>query len=150
MQLEKAICMKFPAVLRDKLLNKEFELPDTTLVDYEKMLTYRAVERQPDDSHEVTIEDFKSYFELNKKPKSPRGMKTDFLKDPHYYGVSSFLKREIVEQKMKFPNPNKKMAIGYVCKEGGPQHTKGEHVCWWLYVNADVSSFKLEENGDNG
>lgn len=45
---------------------------------------------------------------------------------------------------MKFPNPNKKMAEGYVYKEGGPQETKGQHVCWWLYKDADVSGFKLK------
>lgn len=145
MQVEKELCMKFPAVLREKLLNHEIELPDTTLFDYERILTYRAVERKPDDSHEITSEDFKSYFELGKQPKSPRGIKKDFTKDPHYYGISSFLKKEIVEQLMKFPNPNKKMAKGYVYKEGGPEDTKDQHVCWWLYQNADVSGFRLME-----
>lgn len=44
---------------------------------------------------------------------------------------------------MKFPNPHKKMAGGYVYSEGGPQETKDDHVCWWLYEAADVSGFKL-------
>lgn len=35
--------MKFPAVLREKLLKGEIELPDTTEFDYKKLLTYRAV-----------------------------------------------------------------------------------------------------------
>ncbi len=30
MQVDKALCLKFPAVLRDKLLNNEIELPETT------------------------------------------------------------------------------------------------------------------------
>ena len=70
--------------------------------------------------------------------------------DPHYYGVSSFLKKEIVEQIMKFPNPKKKMAVGYVYCEGGPQDTNDQHVCWWLYEGADVSGFELmgEKNGE--
>ena len=51
-----------------------------------------------------------------------------------------------MEQKMKFPNPNKKMAKGCVYKEGGPQETKDQHVCWWLYEDADVSGFILEED----
>lgn len=145
MQIDEILCNKFPVVLRDKLLNKEIELPDTTLFDYEKLLVYRAVKRKEDDYSEVTLEDFKSYFELGQKPKLPRGMDYDFSKDPHYYGVSSYLNREIVEQKMKFPNPRKKMAEGYVYCEGGPQDTnkKDEHVCWWLYKGADVSGFKL-------
>lgn len=109
MRLNEELCMKFPAVLREKLLKGEIELPDTTEFDYKKLLTYRAVARKADDNREITLEDFKSYFELKKTPKSPRGMlKVDLSKDPHYYGVSSFLKKEIVEQKMKFPNPNKK------------------------------------------
>ena len=46
---------------------------------------------------------------------------------------------------MKFPNPKKKMAVGYVYSEGGPQCTEEEHVCWWLYDGTDVSGFKLME-----
>lgn len=149
MQVEKEICMKFPAVLRDKLLNNEIELPDTTKFEYEKILTYRAVERTSDDNREITLEDFKSYFELKKTPKMPRGMCGDISKNPQYYGVSSFLKKEIVEQKMKFPNPRKKMAVGYVYSEGGPENTNDQHVCWWLYEGADVSGFKLIEEKNN-
>ncbi len=147
MKIKKELCLKFPVVLREKLLNNEIELPETALFDYETLRTYRAVERKADDCHEITLEDFKSYYELNKKPITPRGVKKDFRKDPEYYGVFSFLKREIVEQKMKFPNPNKKMAVGYVYKEGGPQKTTEEtqHVCWWLYEDADVSGFQLDE-----
>lgn len=149
MQVDKELCMKFPVVLRNKLLNKEIELPDTTQFEYEKLFTYRALERSEDDYREVTLEDFKSYFELRKFPKVPRGVIGDITKDPHYYGASSFLKREIVEQKMKFPNPKKKLAAGYVYSEGGPQNTKDQHVCWWLYERADVSGFKIiEEKSD--
>ncbi|MCD7862142.1 MAG: hypothetical protein LUG61_01190 [Lachnospiraceae bacterium] len=130
MQEDEALYRKFPAILRDKLLNKEIELPETTKFHYDKLYTYRAVERNADDNRQVTMEDFRSYFELHKIPKMPRGMAVNYEKDPHYYGVSSFLKREIVEQKMKFPNPKKKMAAGYVYQEGGPQNTKDQHVCW--------------------
>lgn len=112
---------------------------------YEDLYTYRAVERNWDDNRPVSLEDFKSYFELGKKPKRPRGVGGDITKDPHYYGVSSFLDRRIVEQKMKFPNPKKKLAAGYVYSAGGPQDTREEHVCWWLYTGADVSGFKLIE-----
>lgn len=147
MKIDVELCNKFPAVLRDKLLSNEIELPDTTQFEYDNLLTYRAVERDVDDNREITLEDFKSYFELGKKPKRPRGMSGDISKNPHYYGVSSFLNREIVEQKMKFPNPKKKMAVGYVYSAGGPQSTNDQHVCWWLYAGVDVSGFRLmEEN----
>lgn len=149
MQVIKELYLKFPAVLRDKLLNNEIELPDTTQFEYENLLTYRAVERSTDDNREVTLDDFKSYFELQKVPKTPRGKIGDITKDPHYYGVSSFLKREIVEQIMKFPNPKKKLVKGHIYSAGGPQNTKDQHVCWWLYEGADVSGFKLiEEKND--
>lgn len=145
--MEEEILMKFPVVLRDKLLKKEITFPDETEFEYEKIKTYRAVERKTDDFSEITLADFKSYFELGKKPKKPRGSAENLFEDPHYYGVSSFLKKEIVEQIMNFPNPKKKMAEGYVYSEGGPQHTvkEKEHVCWWLYENADVSGFILVE-----
>ena len=150
MQVDKKLCMKFPAVLQNKLLNNEIEFPDTTMFEYEKILTYRAVERNTNDNRKVTLDDFKSYFELKKTPKTPRGMGRNIENDPHYYGVSSFLKKEIVEQIMKFPNPNKKMAVGDVYCEGGPQDTNDQHVCWWLYDGADVSGFELmgEKNGE--
>ena len=149
MQVDKEIYFKFPAVLREKLLKKEIEFPDTTQFEYDKLFTYRAVERSIDNNQKVTLSDFKSYFELGKYPKNARGVKKDYTKDSHYYGVSTFLKREIVEQKMKFPNPNKKLAAGYVYSQGGPQETKDQHVCWWLYEDADVSGFNIiEENND--
>lgn len=39
MQVDKELCLKFPVVLRNKLLNKEIELPDTTQFKYEKLFT---------------------------------------------------------------------------------------------------------------
>ena len=54
--------------------------------------------------------------------------------------------KEIIEFNMKFPNPHKKMAAGYVHCEGGPQETKDEHVCWWLYKDVDLSSFRIMED----
>lgn len=141
------ICKKFPLALKEKLLNKEIELPDGTQIKYDKILVYRAVARSADDNHEVTLDDFKSYFELGKVPvtpkKKPRGVPKDYMHDPKYYGVSSFTNREIVEQKMKMPNPHKKMICGYVHQDGGPQKTDEEHICWWLFQSADVSGFKL-------
>lgn len=74
MQVDKALYLKFPAVLRDKLLNNEIELPETTQFEYDNLYTYRAVERKADDYTEVTLEDFRSYFDLHKIPKTPRGL----------------------------------------------------------------------------
>lgn len=74
MRIEKELCQKFPTVLKDKLLKNEIEFPETTKFEYEDLYTYRAVERNWDDNRPVSLEDFKSYFELGKKPKRPRGV----------------------------------------------------------------------------
>jgi hypothetical protein len=148
MRFEMELYLKFPSILRDKFINGEIDFPETTKIKYKSLLTYRAVEREEYDFHPIDSNDFKSYYELNKRPKNARGVNRDLLKDAHYYGVSSFLNRKIVEQKMNFPNPNKKMAEGYVYMEGGPQDTNEQHVCWWLYEDADVTGFKLLE-GNN-
>ena len=149
MPVDAALYMRFPCVFRDKLVNNELKFPQNTRFVYDKILTYRAVERKKDDVSPITREDFRSYFELGKKPK-PRGVSKDILSDPTYYGVSSFLNQRRVEQLMKFPNPNKKMASGYVYDEAGPEYTKEDHVCWWLFEDADVSGFRLIEEKSDG
>ena len=60
--------------------------------------------------------------------------------------LSEAINKEIIEFNMKFPNPHKKMAAGYVHCEGGPQETKDEHVCWWLYKDVNLSSFRIMED----
>ena len=135
----------FPTILKEKLRNKEIEFPSNTKFDYEKIYVYRAVSREITDFHEIDKNDFRSYFELGKKPK--KLVKGRSLKnDAHWYGVSTFTNKEIIEFNMKFPNPHKKMAAGYVHCEGGPQETKDEHVCWWLYKDVDLSSFRIMED----
>ncbi len=94
MKIKKELCLKFPVVLREKLLNNEIELPETALFDYETLRTYRAVERKADDCHEITLEDFKSYYELNKKPFTPRGVKRILEKIRNIMVFSVFLKEK--------------------------------------------------------
>lgn len=132
--------------MRKRLLSGELELPDTAKFSYEPIQAYRVVEREKEDYREIDRDDFRSYYELKKTPKKPRGVR-DITKNPNYYGVSLFLDRKSVEQQMKFPRPNKKMAVGYIKQEGGPQetNTKTKHVCWWLFEDADVTGFCLEE-----
>ena len=136
---------RFPEFLCEKIKSRKIILPESTEYNYEKIYTYRAIVREKDDFRDVDRGDFKSYFELGKNPKKlPRGVKK--IEDsPDFYGVSTFLNKESVEQIMNFPNPNKKIAAGYVYCEGGPQYTneKKQHVCWWLFEDADVSGYKL-------
>lgn len=145
--MNKELYSKFPYVLRNKLINNEIRFPDSTRFEYESLYVYRAVARKRDDNSEVSLKDFKSYFELKKKP---RGVIETQEKNAKYYGVSSFLDKKIVKQLMNFPNPNKKLAEGYVFSEGGPQVTDDEHVCWWLYEGVDVSGFKLVKEDNDG
>ena len=99
-----------------------------------------------DDFRPVTSDDFKSYAELGRRRK--RGQTYD-VNSPNYYGVSCFVRKEIVENLMGFPNSHKKIAAGYVFCQGGPQQSNeaAGHVCWWLFENADLSGFSVTEEG---
>ena len=146
MRLNIELCMKFPSVLRYKLLNGELDLPESTRFTYEPIYAYRAVEREADNSSPVTRMDFRSYYELKKTPKHPRGLRQeDYEHDAHYYGASCFTNRKIVEQKLNFPNPRKKLAAGYIVQECGAEHTECYHVCWWLYNGTEINTFTLME-----
>jgi len=138
------IYLKFPAILREKLRNGEIVFPSATKYYFKPERAFRCIEREAEDFREVDRKDFRSYAELGRK--KTRGQRIDTT-DPAYYGVSLFRKREIVENKMKFPNPHKKIAEGFVVQEGGPQHTneETEHICWWLYSEADLSGFHVHQ-----
>lgn len=47
--------------------------------------------------------------------------------------------------RQRLPQRNRKIAKGSIFQKGGPI-LKGhnQHVCWWLYENADVSGFEIE------
>lgn len=130
---------KFPVILQNKLRSGEVKFPLNIKFKYSPILAYRAVERKKEDMSEVSREDFRSYFELGKKA---RGVSEN---DSGLFAVSLFKDRKMVEQKMKFPNPNKKMIEGYVKEEGGPQETNIDtgHINWWLYEEVDISGFRL-------
>lgn len=145
MEVNKEVCERFPKPLKDKLLNEEIKFPSNTKFEYEPFRAYRAVKREKEDCRPVDLNDFKSHYELGKRPKKPRGIGA-LSSDSHYYGVSLFLSKEELDQAMKLPNLHTKTAVGYVFQEGGPQETnKKGHVCWWLFKNADVSKFKIIE-----
>ena len=111
MLLDFNLYLKFPAILKDKLIKGDLVFSDNTLFEYEPIHAYRAIERKADDNSPVSRLDFRSYFELKKTPKCPRGIRPeDYEHNIHYFGASCFTKREIVEQKMKLPNPHKKLA----------------------------------------
>ena len=147
MEKDKKIYDKFPCVLRSKLKDNVFDFPKGTRFEYDKFLAYRAVERKKDDFAPVTVNDFKSYIELGKRP--PKGYVGDPTKDPTFYSASLFLDKRIIEQLMHFPNPKLKMAKGYVNCEYGPEYTKDKHVDWWLYENIEFEGFILVEGETN-
>lgn len=100
----------FPTILKEKLRNKEIEFPSNTKFDYEKIYVYRAVSREITDFHEIDKNDFRSYFELGKKPK--KLVKGRSLKnDAHWYGVSTFTNKEIIEFFLNFRTLIKKWLL---------------------------------------
>ena len=133
---------KFPAILKDKIKRGEIEFPLHTKFFYEPIRAYRMVERESEDFTKVSRKDFKSYAELRKK--KIRGKNIDTTK-PEYYRVSLYRKQEMLENILKLPKPNKKIARGFIYQEGGPQLTNEvtEHITWWLYEDVDLKEFEL-------
>lgn len=138
---------KFPITLREKIKNDGFSFPAETELEYEPILAYRGITREEGDLAGVTRRDFRSKAEM--KEKKIRGRVIDQT-DPQYYGVSLFKDKKEFINAFKFPRPRKKIAVGYIKQEGGPQYTNEEtkHVCWWLFEDVDLSTFKIEENED--
>ena len=84
----------------------------------------------------------KSYYELGR---APRGVAISEL-DPKYFAVSLFENIDMLKRNYDFGNPQKLIAKGHVCKEGGPS-LKGErsHISWWLFEEVDLSGFEIME-----
>ncbi len=131
--------LKFPSVIREKIDSGEFVFPENAYFEFEPMLAYRGIERSEDDFTAVSRMDFRSYAEMNI---CRRGINK---KDPHYFGVSLFINRESVENALKFPRLNKKIAVGKVYAEAGPAEVNENtgHICWWLYENITIDGFSI-------
>ena len=138
-KMTEELLLKFPAVLQSKLRSGDIVLPEEVEWQYESIHVYRCIfmntKQQSDD---ITRDDFKSYAELGKKPK--RGQKFD-TSAPDYYGVSVFITEAALANRMHLPRNGVKVAEGDVYQEGGPRLIKEEHICWWLFEDADVSGF---------
>ena len=134
---------KFPAVLKEKLRNGVFCFPESTEFDYEPIEAHRMVIRKERDTTPVGINDMKSCFE---KGKTPRGVVINEF-NPLYYAVSLYQDIDMLKLCMDFSDPRKKIARGYVNKEGGPRLIgKNTHISWWLFDDADLSTFTIMEN----
>jgi len=133
---------KFPAILKKKLEAGVISFPPETKFTYNSMIAYRAVARNIDDFSPVSRKDFKSYAEEGRKRTRKQLIDEN---NATYYGTSLFLERGIVENIMKFPNPNKKIACGSVSQEKGPclVNEETKHVCWWLFDNVCLDDFKI-------
>lgn len=131
--------LKFPSVMKEKIRNGEFIFPEKTLFAYDPILAYRGIQRGENDFRAVSRKDFMSYAE---RKVSRRGIDRN---DPHYFGVSLFLNRESVENALKFPRPDKKIAVGKVYAEAGPAEINDVtgHICWWLYDNVEIKGFSI-------
>lgn len=131
--------LKFPSVIREKICSGELVFPENVCFEYEPILAYRGIERSENDFSAVSRKDFMSYAEMSI---CRRGINK---KDPHYFGVSLFMTRKSVENALKFPRPNKKIAVGNIYAEAGPAEVNEStgHVCWWLYENIEIEGFSI-------
>lgn len=134
---------KFPIVLKERLKRKQLCFPKDIEFFYKPIEAYRMVIRAKDDSHPFDLEDMRSYHEQGKLP---RGVQKMDEANPLYYAVSLFENIEGLKQSLKFPNPKKKVAHGYVYEEGGPcLRSASGHISWWLFEGVDLSGFEILE-----
>lgn len=145
MNVPEELLMKFPVIFRDKLKTEEIILPDEVKFEYTPILAFRCVNRKASDTIAVSRNDFRSNAELGRTNFKGKIAHPEQL--PEYYGVSFYQKREELDVRLGLPKKNRKVIKGYIQQEGGPQlqSEKSSHVCWWLYENADVSNFCLED-----
>lgn len=144
--------MKFPCILQEKLKNNdELQFPENTQYEYEKIYGYRCIRRATEDNTPIDRSDFRSNIETSisqgQKIRKRRAQDKEPEDDINYYGTSLFEKKEMLANVMHLPKPSKKICSGYVFMEGGPQVTDGNyHINWWVYEEADLSGFKIEES----
>lgn len=145
MNVSEELLMKFPVIFRDKLRTGEIVLQDEVKFEYEPILAFRCINRKAGDNAAVSRSDFQSNAELRRT--KIKGITEHPERLPEYYGVSFYQKREELDVRLKLPQKNRKVVKGYIQQEGGPQlqNKKTSHVCWWLYENADVSNFSIED-----
>ena len=145
MNVPEELLMKFPVIFRDKLSSGEIVFQENVKFEYEPIQAFRCIKRKATDTTAVSRDDFKSNAELGRTNFKGKIENPEQL--PEYYGVSFYQKKEELDVRLRLPKKNRKVVKGYIQQEGGPQLQSREssHVCWWLYENADVSSFSLEE-----
>lgn len=137
----KKLYLNFPAILQNHLNQVENFFPEDTLFEYEPINCYRAVQRKDNDKTPINRDDFRSNAEKNRKV--CRGHQID-INQPEYYGVSCFLSKTQLKNKVKFPNL--KIAKGKIRPADGPvRHGKDEHVCWWLFEKAEINFYLYDD-----
>lgn len=128
----------FPAILREKIKNGEFTFPAETEDEYAPITAYRCYFRDGGDSTPPNREDFRSHAELG------RVLRGNGSSKPEYYGTSLFTSIGALNNIQSLNKPEKKVAVGSINQESGPilRNDVRCHICWWLYENADLSSFE--------
>ncbi len=140
---------KFPAFIKKALSDGMFNIPDEALFEYVAFEAYRCISRDNEDNTPLNMDDMKSYAEMGKKYRAAANP----LNKAKFYGISLYENKQDLDNTLSLPKPGKKIAKGLIYQEGGPHlpkdPNKDSHVTWWLYENADLSSFKIigEKNG---
>lgn len=138
--------LKFPTLLRDKLIKAELEFPSNMKEHYDQIKAYRCILRTKGVNQPVNRDDFRSNVEeYNITGKKKRSWSENFENDINYYGVSLFTDKNVLNNIMKLPRPNAKICVGYVQDKSGVQATDKSHINWWLYDNADIGHFEIEK-----
>jgi hypothetical protein len=127
---------KFPITLQLGFKKYNLGFPDTTEWDYKPIQVYRMIFREKDDCFLVGVDDFRSYAEL---PGYPRRGREDDVKNPNFYGVSTFTDKKKLCNIMHLPKPGKKLAIGHLVPGFGPIYKALPHICLWVLKENTLS-----------
>ncbi len=128
----------FPAFLKEKIENGEFSFPENTEFEYSPITAYRCYFRNDGDNAAPNRDDFRSHAELG------RVLRGNGSSKPEYYGTSLFTSLGALNNIQSLNKPEKKVAVVSINQENGPisRNEMRRHICWWLYEDADLSSFE--------
>lgn len=139
---------KFPAILKDALMNKKVSFPEDIIIDFEPQFAYRVIPRR--ENNLIHSDDFLSQVELLyvKKCRALKGIDENDIGE---YSCSLFTNIDKLKNYLHMPRKNKVIIQGNVtCENGIIQYNmKTTHIHWWLYENNDVISDFEVRNFEN-
>lgn len=140
--MQKEFYLKFPAVLRDALVSGEVSFCDGVECEFETFSAYRGVFRKDGNSFKpLARSDFDSQAEksLNEGHNEKRKNRRKIDNGAGFYSCSMFINLEEISKALKFPQKDRRIALGPVSMKNGCIRCSCEnsHVDWWLYKDTD-------------